>query len=259
MEIREYAPSAQPAEPGATPTIFGSVSDGSDGTYTELVSWRESGTDVYHSDYLTCIFEPIDPTIFAPRFMHMMIRAKNPADFAANPNVSGFGQIDFYSEYRRADETTSTYPWDTWNINSTQAPTGQGSEFPAGLITDPTWYRFYYLGATGNKVIDPAVPPDSNHWRPADYDTEFYAWDALTGPGLRFDMFGLQGSTSEPAHAWLDIYEVRLVVAGDVVGATHAPPLRQYPRNDGLAGSARRLYPPPRSRQRSNRRAGGYL
>lgn len=41
--------------------------------------------------------------------------------------------------------------------------------------------------------------------------------------------------------------------------ATHAPPLRQFPRNDGLAGSARRLHPAPRSRQGSNRRAGGYL
>lgn len=37
-------------------------------------------------------------------------------------------------------------------------------------------------------------------------------------------------------------------------------PLRQYPRTDGLAtSSARRLWPPPRSVQRSNRRAGGYL
>lgn len=36
-------------------------------------------------------------------------------------------------------------------------------------------------------------------------------------------------------------------------------PLRQFPRNDALAGSARRLHPVPRSRQGSNRRAGGYL
>lgn len=38
------------------------------------------------------------------------------------------------------------------------------------------------------------------------------------------------------------------------------PPLRQWPREDGLgASSAPRVYPPPRSFQRSNRRAGGYL
>lgn len=39
-----------------------------------------------------------------------------------------------------------------------------------------------------------------------------------------------------------------------------APPLRQYPRSDGLgASSVRRLWPPPPSVQASNRRAGGYL
>jgi hypothetical protein len=37
-------------------------------------------------------------------------------------------------------------------------------------------------------------------------------------------------------------------------------PLRQYPRSDGLAASsANRVWPPPRSVQHSNRRAGGYI
>lgn len=41
---------------------------------------------------------------------------------------------------------------------------------------------------------------------------------------------------------------------------TRPAALRVYPRSDGLgASSARRIYPPPRSIQRSNRRAGGYL
>jgi hypothetical protein len=39
----------------------------------------------------------------------------------------------------------------------------------------------------------------------------------------------------------------------------HQAPLRQYPRNDGLAGSVPRGWPPPQSAQASNRRAGGYL
>lgn len=52
-------------------------------------------------------------------------------------------------------------------------------------------------------------------------------------------------------------YEFWLTVT---YGATAAPPLRQYPRSDGLAtSSARRMWPPSRSYQRSNRRAGGYL
>lgn len=44
-------------------------------------------------------------------------------------------------------------------------------------------------------------------------------------------------------------------------GTTHAPPLRQYPRSDGLgASSSRRAWPPPRSRQRSLRQGpGSYL
>lgn len=45
-----------------------------------------------------------------------------------------------------------------------------------------------------------------------------------------------------------------------VGGTTHAPPLRQYPRSDGLgASSARRVWPVPKSVQASNRRVGGYL
>jgi hypothetical protein len=60
------------------------------------------------------------------------------------------------------------------------------------------------------------------------------------------------------------IAQVRTMLVCDVAGGPNfrrrrrASPLRRYPRNDGLAGSVPRLWPPPQSTQASNRRQGGY-
>lgn len=46
----------------------------------------------------------------------------------------------------------------------------------------------------------------------------------------------------------------------DLGGPSVLPPLRRYPRSDGLGSSGvRRAYPPSPSTQASNRRAGGYI
>lgn len=78
--------------------------------------------------------------------------------------------------------------------------------------------------------------------------------------------FGI-GTGPEVDTSILSVYEAWVEVEWTGTGATYsapatrdAAPLRQYPRNDGLASSsARRLYPRPGSYQLSNRRAGGYL
>lgn len=68
-----------------------------------------------------------------------------------------------------------------------------------------------------------------------------------------------------PGNYWTEITAISFDYAAPALNyaaprSARVPPLRQYPRNDGLgASSAPRLYPPPRSYQASNRQAGGYL
>jgi hypothetical protein len=53
----------------------------------------------------------------------------------------------------------------------------------------------------------------------------------------------------------IDYAAVRLYFTGGV-----SPPLRIHPRNDGLTGGARRVFPPAKSVQQSSRRGpGSYL
>ena len=75
--------------------------------------------------------------------------------------------------------------------------------------------------------------------------------------------------SASPRGSGIDLSPVRCTMAGirvyytlpDTPAVTHAPPLRQYPRSDGLAtSSARRMWPPSRSTQGSLRHgAGTYL
>lgn len=72
------------------------------------------------------------------------------------------------------------------------------------------------------------------------------------------------GDGGSNAGPWmLEVFVSELAItaawAGEVITFVVAP-LRQYPRDDGLAASAgARNYPPPKSYQFSNRQAGGYL
>lgn len=71
--------------------------------------------------------------------------------------------------------------------------------------------------------------------------------------------WGRNGDAPDPAPSWVDEIDY-MAIRLWWPGPTIAPPLRQYPRSDGLGtSSARRQWPPSRSYQRSNRRAGGYL
>jgi len=131
---------------------------------------------------------------------------------------------------------------------------------------EPTADDFYTVGGNANvagsnvQVIDPATyvstlgpgqyAPDSEG---AFLQDNFDA--RVVAAGQHFLAFRNSGSGSTSV--------VQIRTRGSFPGPTalhRSPPLRQYPRNDGLgASSAPRVYPPPASIQASNRRAGGYL
>lgn len=67
--------------------------------------------------------------------------------------------------------------------------------------------------------------------------------------GTPYLMFDQMQSGMTVYEAWLEI---------GASAPTVAPPCRLYPREDDLGVGSGRIYPPPRSQQRSLRRVGGY-
>lgn len=128
-----------------------------------------------------------------------------------------------------------------------------------------TWifgYGNFGAGGVGNL-------PDDNDPHFITYDNVTYA--AVSGGGGVFDLDAFAAALSNPSTpVILRALGPQQATAGssitysapltftflyDTGGPTVVPPLRQYPRPDGLgAGSARRMYPVPPTIQASNRR-----
>lgn len=106
-------------------------------------------------------------------------------------------------------------------------------------------------GAVFTSTVGPGVySPDPAGLQSA-FDTD------VVSKGYRYCLF--QFAIPAPPGPGTQIVQVRTMKVC-ATGPAHAPPLRLYPRSDGLGtSSARRLWPPDQSVQASNRRAGGYL
>lgn len=77
---------------------------------------------------------------------------------------------------------------------------------------------------------------------------------------LGWHWYVTHNTVSTADFANLSFLAIRFDIGPPITTTGFNPPLRRYPRTDGMASSsARRLWPPPRSIQHSNRQAGGYL
>lgn len=107
----------------------------------------------------------------------------------------------------------------------------------------------------------------------AEYDTAGWAPDGVQSALTQTFIYARTKPSNEDgsllADGLVEVSEQRIVLYYTAAGDTAPPPdvmpgvtlrpLRQYPRNDGRGlSTARRVYPPSRSAQASNRRAGGY-
>jgi len=245
--ITELAPVAQYATIGYTPPIaqapavFGSVSDNSDATVTTLEAEYQPSGDRY-SEVLTLDFALPDPTVM-PAFYYMKMRARDNADFVAHPERF----VSFQFDYSKVADPPG-YTFDTWQLNHSSDSSGQFGELAAGIVTDPTWFNFSYVGA--GTPVDTANPSSSTWFEIDNGEWTGYVahqtYAALAGSGLRFTFYPRADSNLDPRTAYIDVFEVRMVVAYPVTAAGRVPPLRLHPRSDGRgASSAQRVWPRP--------------
>lgn len=149
------------------------------------------------------------------------------------------------------------------------------SSNPSGVTVDATEPGFFFndpaYNTGGLTVVSPTTTSTSSSfsdllvqyadgvdwWSPdipadyagtVDYDSAYLRVDAFRDGAAVFYIY--------PTYlAHLDISEISLTLSWQA--AAYAPPLRQYPRDDGLGTSTGlRTWPPPRSVQRGTRRAG---
>jgi hypothetical protein len=147
-------------------------------------------------------------------------------------------------------------------VGSSPAPVGDGGNVrwrssvdahpieSDGVIRDYSWPMSAENLADAHDGVGDSPPLNGVAYAAADV-----AKMATLAPAIEF--YDAGSSSSGDINRVVYIYEVSVEL---VATRRLAPPLRQYPRSDGLgASSARRLWPPSRSVQRSNRRVGGYL
>lgn len=123
---------------------------------------------------------------------------------------------------------------------------------PAGFIY-PIMYPNYFTHSasvtTSTTTLSPTVRTDNI---PDPFIPAYYAEIGALAAQFRF----IPDSTGYIYDVWFEGITVNYVYY-EVIPDPIAPPLRQYPRDDGLAASsARRYWPLSRSTQRGNRRAG---
>lgn len=190
------------------------------------------------------------------------------------------GSDSTYIESTASRSSKGTYPlWST--VDGTIDPSwvyAIGVRFRARTISsDPTSYFVVQLFGQVSKLLSnpfygsvaPLVP-SVDTWSDYDYviaDTEYdtSGWaplgvqSALTQTFLYARTVPVDSTGEFTASGEIQTSEQRIVLYY-TIPATVQPPLRQYPRRDGLGASGVvSHYPPPRSIQASNRRAGGYL
>lgn len=240
---RQYVGTLAPGWLGEiwTPSPFGSVADDLDSTYVEI----EALSDTQIRSGLLSVDFSWDLANGTPAFMHMQMRAKNSAAFPPNSTTSRIMML-----YLRADGADGGNPYDNWV--DLAASGDQLDGLAGGNVVSPQWLNFAY--AANDEPVDTANP-SSDTWfslNPDDGTTPARAYDALTNGGIRFALY-VQASGGEPRHAYLDIYEVRMVLAFETAASTtRAPLLRKYPLDIG------RKWPPSKAQQYGGRRVGGY-
>lgn len=203
-----------------------SLGDDSDASYVTLRAHYESmdpdaaGED---SDLASCYFPPVAASD-TPLWWHVAFRAKNNTQGYSTGTDSGVRWIS------RADDPDRTYIQQAGSLSPAIA---------AYTVPAPTWFAWAF---TASDLILPGAPGYDTNWSSVDDYTGFY--DALTTSGLQVSF--TTTSTADTRYDWLDLFEVRLVVAFGSVGRTFNPVLRVLPRSDGRgASSAARVWPRP--------------
>src|SRR5690242_4128680 len=151
--VNQYATIGYAPPTEQTPTVFGSVADDSDATFTTLgAEYQESGTR--YSEVLTLDFALPDPTV-VPAFYYMKMRARTNAEFLGVDRFVSF--VFDYSAVADAPGTT----FDSWSRtrSGTGDSSGQFGQLGEGIVADPDWFNFSYVGASS--LVDTANPSSS--------------------------------------------------------------------------------------------------
>lgn len=235
LPVRQYVPATVAAEVTVeTPAVFGSVSDGSDATYTQLEGeWDEA--NVRHSGVLSVDFGPVG---FNPSALYMMVRARNTSPYDA-------GTVSLHTDYAKVDGGS----YDTQSVTGLTGGSGfQLNDLAAGSQAATADLPFYLLSGFNVDTSDPT----SSTWLQLGSDqfgAGYAAWEALRTTGIRFDIY-VEALGLSPRRAYVDVFEVRMIVAYEE--AAGLPWLRQ-----ALCRDDHRVWPSS-SWQATNRRLGGY-
>src|SRR5689334_17370327 len=140
----------------------------------------------------------------------MKMRARTNAEFLGADRFVSF-MFD-YSAVADAPGTT----FDSWSTTHGGAdPTYQFGPLALGTVVDPEWFNFTFVG--GSALVDPANPSADTWFQVDNGDETGYvahqAYAALTGAGLRFTFYPRADSNLDPRTAYIDVFEVRMVVA----------------------------------------------
>ena len=221
LPVAQYSALGYTPPNAQTPAVFGSVSDNSDATVTTLEAEYQTGGARY-SEVLTLDFALPDPTML-PQFMHMRIRARDNAEFVANPDAF----LTIYTDYSLVEEAPGN-PYDQWAIGTSGDAFGQLGDLAHREVADPTWLDFSYLGNA--TPVDTANPGDT--WFAVNPDgsrVAYYHAYGLAGAGIRFTLYPRAESNLVPRTSFLDVFEVRMVVAYVQTAAPYVPPTRATP------------------------------
>lgn len=219
------------------PTYFGggTLSDDSDSSGATLGAEFDIDSN-HHGEPVALWFKT--PSGFDPTALLIQIRARNNAEVLDTPPPDSTRQIHTY-----LSSADGSVVFDTELVSP-----GGGNPSPVSPLlleevdttTDYTWW-----GPNGAASIDLDNPTQDGGWYQLDWSFSQDPGDkaALIGDGLRLDLgMYVAGAAGDPHLNWIDLFEVRLLVAGMRSGIN---PLRRYPR------SYNRHYP-----KAANRRVG---
>jgi hypothetical protein len=227
-----------------TPFGSGSLSDGSDTSGMTIGAERDISSQS-HGEPVALWFKT--PPGFDPFALLLQTRMQNNTEVVGATIPTSTRRVN--TRFLSADGTV-VFDLETVSgglISPLLTPETTAVTTP----TDFTWWA-------GNNVIDLGDPSEAGGWYQLDWSFSSSSGDkaALIGDGLRLEVgFEYLPSAGSPHLNWLDVFEVSLLVAGVVAGGS--PPLRRYPRSDGLGVGPRRHYPPTSYRQTSTRRGVG--
>jgi hypothetical protein len=224
------------------PTYFGSgsLTDDSDDSGATLGAEFDISSN-HHGEPVALWFKT--PDGFDPTAFLIQMRARNNEDVRDTPPPDSSRQVHTYVS--SADGST------VFDVEFTSPGGGNPSPISPLLLAEVAVANDYtWWGSNGAASIDLDNPTQAGGWYQLDFTGDPGDKAALTGDGLRLDLgVYVSGAAGDPHLNWIDLFEVRLLVAGHARGAY---PLRRYPPvNNGGSGPTRHW---PRT---VNRRAGG--